>query len=122
LQSYSTYPNQRFLIILTLIAISHPRSKYKPEPRENLRILRVLLLEISLRFLRSFHRNSIALACSTPLLSQTRYRKILSRGTLCCWRRRSMSLTPSVNTDERQKPDHIRNILRLNAQLLSPFH
>src|SRR5216117_483033 len=74
-QSYSTYPNQRFLVILTPIAIPHPRSKYKAEPRENPRILRVLLLEISLRFLRSLRRNGIALACSTPLLRQTRYRK-----------------------------------------------
>src|SRR5437773_248564 len=58
-----------------------PHSKYKAEPQENPRILGVLLLEISLPSVCSLCRNSIALACSTPLLGQNRYHKILSRGT-----------------------------------------
>jgi hypothetical protein len=28
----------------------------------------------------------------------------------------------NIYIDERQKPDHIQKILRLNAQLLSPLH
>ena len=59
--------------------LSH--SKYKTKSWQNPRVLRVLLLQISLHSLPSLRQNGIALACSTPLLRQTRYRKILPRGT-----------------------------------------